>query len=66
MEYVNMEEFISKNFIGSRVSVFCGGESFTGQVVACKEGILSLKIGHPIMYIAINKIVSIVPQSKSL
>ena len=56
---VKMKDQLKKH-IGSRITVYCGGENFNGQVISCDDNILKLKLGNSMMHIVIEKIVSFI------
>ncbi|MGQ9759788.1 MAG: MM0924 family protein [Candidatus Methanomethylicaceae archaeon] len=56
-----MEKFISEHLIGQQVNVYYGStDKFTGKVVACADGVLTLETGEGIYtHISVDKIVAL-------
>jgi len=56
-----MEKFISEHLLKYEVDVYCGGaDNFSGKVVACADGVLTLETQKDIYtHIATDKIIAI-------
>ncbi|MEZ5334980.1 MAG: MM0924 family protein [Methanolobus sp.] len=61
-----MQPFIVEHLMGKDVTVYCGGIlSFRGNVTACSDGVLTLKITDKrYSHISIDEIITIKPDEE--
>lgn len=55
-----MDKFISEHFYRKEIEVYCGGSDiYSGKVIACADGVLSLQTEGKLTFINIAKIISL-------
>jgi len=56
----NMDKFISEHLYRKEIEVYCGGNDiYSGTVIACADGVLTLQTETKLTFINIRKIISI-------
>ncbi len=55
-----MDKFISEHFYRKELEVYCGqSDVYSGKVIACADGVLSLQADGKLTFINIKRIISL-------